>query len=723
MLIDLHCHTKEAKIGDVGREVTPEKFKEKISQAKVEIVALTNHNMFDYNQFKDFTNDNPDVLILPGIELDVLGNKSGKDIQGHVIVIVDPKNVLEFDKLVSLKCVDIPDNFKIGIEDFCKSFGQLKNAIIMCHYKKTKPITIEDFNYIKSHIDKTSVSILEPSNARRAGIIVRGDRERSWFGSDNHDWDRYPNDDSTKELPECIFKIKDYNALLSLLKNTQDAVLLKSFLNQRGPFSIEISPFNDLNLKLDLYSNVNIIFGEKATGKTEILKAIDKKFTECGKNVSRFYIESKKEDLASLFNYELKEKDLKKFRDSSCSTEFSIIKNWNWKNIPSLKQFYNAKKNEAALTIKEKAKILNAKFQAILDDSSYIEEKKKYDNIKEQINTLLAFDKTKYLKEDEKAKIDELLLLLERNIKTKVLDYLFDYESKRLEKYTIDFIGNRITNLQGAVKSPSSFGLAQVYEERVKINKAISNIQNALELKVTLPDVKIGTLPTKGNVYRVTNISYKLCDPSEHDEFKRKHLYDSCKDADIKKFIKEIDAISKAKKINEYLLKINEFKKYLNDSQYNDLNIFINYINLYKTDDKFDFKPSNGEASILLVNYAINNSDAHVIILDEPDSGMGADYINNVLINNINTQAANNKIIVISTHDPNLVVRTHPYQCIFREEYENNKYKTYIGSSFEEFLHNIDASDDVRKWTDTCIDKCEGGIDAITERERTYGHY
>ena len=721
MLIDLHCHTKKAKSGDVGRDVTLEVFKEKISQAKVEIVAITNHNLFDHGQYVDFTHGNSNVLILPGIELDVLGNKSGKDVQGHVIVIVDPKSVSEFDNLVSSKCVVHPDDFKIDIEDFCNTFGQLENAIIMCHYKKSKPITIDDFNYIKSHIDRTNVSILEPSSARKAGIIVRGDRERSWFGSDNHSWDQYPND--AKELPECIFKIKDYNALLSLLKNNQDAVLLKSFLNQRGPYSIEISPFSDLNLKLDLYSNVNVIFGEKATGKTEILRAIDKKFTESGKTVSRFYIESKKEDLASLFNYELKEKDLKKFRDSSCSTEFSIIKNWNWKTIPSLKHFYNAKKNEAALTLKEKAKILNAKFQAILDDSSYIEEKKKYDDIKEQINTLLGFDKTKYLKEDEKTKIDELLLLLKGSIKSKVLEYLFDYESKKLEKYTIDFIGTRITNLQGAVKAPSSFGLAQVYEEKVKINKAISNIQNALELKVTLPDVKIGTLPTKGNVYRVTNISYKPCNQSEHDEFKRKHLYDSCKDTDIKKFIKEIDAISKAKKINDYLLKINDFKKYLNDNQYNDLNIFINYINLYKTDDKFDYKPSNGEASILLVNYAINNSDAHVIILDEPDSGMGADYINNVLISNINNQAANNKIIVISTHDPNLVVRTHPYQCIFREEYENNKYKTYIGSSFEEFLHNIDSFNDVRKWTDTCIDKCEGGIDAITERERTYGHY
>ena len=52
MKIDLHCHTKKTKTGD-GRQrnVTPELFKEKISLADIKIVAITNHNAFDYEQF------------------------------------------------------------------------------------------------------------------------------------------------------------------------------------------------------------------------------------------------------------------------------------------------------------------------------------------------------------------------------------------------------------------------------------------------------------------------------------------------------------------------------------------------------------------------------------------------------------------------------------------------------------------------------------------------
>ena len=52
MRIDLHCHTKKIKSGDgKARNVTPTLFKEKIELADVKIVAITNHNAFDYQQY------------------------------------------------------------------------------------------------------------------------------------------------------------------------------------------------------------------------------------------------------------------------------------------------------------------------------------------------------------------------------------------------------------------------------------------------------------------------------------------------------------------------------------------------------------------------------------------------------------------------------------------------------------------------------------------------
>ena len=104
MIIDLHCHTKKAKDGDVGREVTKDLFKQKINENGVGIVAITNHNIFDLTQYEEFVKENSNILILPGIELDVTGNKSGKNVRGHVIVIIDPKDVTSFSKLIESKC-------------------------------------------------------------------------------------------------------------------------------------------------------------------------------------------------------------------------------------------------------------------------------------------------------------------------------------------------------------------------------------------------------------------------------------------------------------------------------------------------------------------------------------------------------------------------------------------------------------------------------------------
>ena len=52
MRVDLHCHTKSTKKGDGdGRNVTKDLFVQKVTDADVKIVAITNHNAFDIKQY------------------------------------------------------------------------------------------------------------------------------------------------------------------------------------------------------------------------------------------------------------------------------------------------------------------------------------------------------------------------------------------------------------------------------------------------------------------------------------------------------------------------------------------------------------------------------------------------------------------------------------------------------------------------------------------------
>lgn len=98
MKIDLHCHTKSTKQGDGdGRNVSLELFKEKISNADVKIIAITNHNLFDLEQYNVFSNAVSDYCqVWPGIEIDV----DGKNNKYHLIIIANPDNVELFSKKV-----------------------------------------------------------------------------------------------------------------------------------------------------------------------------------------------------------------------------------------------------------------------------------------------------------------------------------------------------------------------------------------------------------------------------------------------------------------------------------------------------------------------------------------------------------------------------------------------------------------------------------------------
>ena len=73
MKIDIHTHTKKCKSGDAPtRENTATDFYETILSTEVRIIAITNHNVFDLEQYNEITTYfPPDRQVWPGIELDI----------------------------------------------------------------------------------------------------------------------------------------------------------------------------------------------------------------------------------------------------------------------------------------------------------------------------------------------------------------------------------------------------------------------------------------------------------------------------------------------------------------------------------------------------------------------------------------------------------------------------------------------------------------------------
>ena len=94
MKIDIHTHTRKCKMGDAPtREITPEAFCETLMSTEVGIIAITNHNFFDLEQFNEInTKIGADAQVWPGIELDVLEEGA----RGQLIVIVSPSDAEVF---------------------------------------------------------------------------------------------------------------------------------------------------------------------------------------------------------------------------------------------------------------------------------------------------------------------------------------------------------------------------------------------------------------------------------------------------------------------------------------------------------------------------------------------------------------------------------------------------------------------------------------------------
>ena len=82
MKIDIHTHTKKCKSGDAPtREISPDAFSKTVLCTEVKIIAITNHNVFDLEQYEAIeSNLCAEAQVWPGIELDIDENGS----RGHL---------------------------------------------------------------------------------------------------------------------------------------------------------------------------------------------------------------------------------------------------------------------------------------------------------------------------------------------------------------------------------------------------------------------------------------------------------------------------------------------------------------------------------------------------------------------------------------------------------------------------------------------------------------
>ncbi|WP_303132872.1 PHP domain-containing protein [uncultured Olsenella sp.] len=710
MKIDLHCHTKKCKQGDSpNRNVCPEDFKKAVDDAQVDIVAITNHNTFDLEQFNRFNKElGEEEKLWPGVELDVCGSRDKS--HWHMLVITGPSKKDQFNTaLQQLTGSMSPDKVLVNVGEVFSHFRDIGAIFISHAHDKSPHISPEDMSEMETLIGEEEKWRLfyEPRSLVTVGIWTNHGFNMM-LGSDVQDWNKYPN----CELPDLRLPVSSFEQFCLLAK--RDGKTIETLLGKRGTFNVIAHPHAGVDVSLTLREDINVMFGQKGTGKTEILKSIEKVLLSEGRTCCSYYGNEKHEGFNTLLSTEDLVREPSRFGRTNGSDEISKILNWSDATPTSLSAYVTWWSTRGNNNNKDRFELSNAQNLDELSDSAFTTDQKANKAVS---SFVAAYRDNGYGSYLEKQDADTLLALLEklgRSIHHQSKEHFIEYRSIELANIALAKIKNEIDAKSETKSKPGSTGFLAFVKARIELKETAEKLINALapiNPNHEFGREYLGDLGDKGDAYIVTRYRY-LSKESKTKEFEK-----GIRDLRTWKIaLEELRDEAMGPMANA---KQQDFAARCNEHAISDLSPFIGisrYIALDESND--EYAPSSGEEGILLLSHTLNK-DADVYILDEAELGMSNSYVDAVIRERIQKLARQGKAVVLATHNANLAVRTLPYLSVYRE-HDNGVYRTYIGNPFTDELVDINDSSNVLSWTKKSLEVLEGSKEAFYNRRDVY---
>jgi hypothetical protein len=269
--IDLHIHTVSTS-GDKIFKFNLENLKKYVSESRLDAIAITNHNMFDYAQFRAI-NEAIKVIVFPGIEVNLEC--------GHVLIISDVKNLDNFEnksEKLSQRIIEIEDG--ISVNDLEEIFGDLNDYLVIPHYDKEPSIKGETLNRIADYI-----SAGEVDSAKK---FIRAIKDNTKIT---------PVLFSDMRIGSELIKIPTRQTFIDCGELTLSAI--KTCLKDKDKVALSENDGNNLFQILDdgqkLSTGLNILLGERSTGKTYTLNRINESYNNV-KYIKQFSLVQQDDD-------------------------------------------------------------------------------------------------------------------------------------------------------------------------------------------------------------------------------------------------------------------------------------------------------------------------------------------------------------------------------------------------------------------------------------------
>lgn len=676
--IDLHIHTKASPIKDAHFEFDINKLIEYIKVEALDAIAITNHNLFDKEQFlqiiKRVEGEGLDIKIFPGVEIDLEN--------GHLLYITKENNIDYInEKCCLLESKIKTENDSITFDDFSNIFDKYMEDILIPHGEGKKPIisnsTIKKFGDLIQTTEvpnQTKFSLLKTSKVGNTPVLFSDIRITN----------------ALENFPKR-FTYVDLESLS--IDSLKAAFLDKNKVHINADSSLDNTfVIDELGTKAS--TGINVVLGSRASGKTYLMNKINSIFSNV-KYVKQFELMD---------------------NESDSKAKYSRSKN-NW--------------------ILEETTSYLEEYKKVLDKIGKIDIESDNKDIEKYIKSLISnasetdqnneFSKAKMYNEDLKSRNSTTNLKLIINAIVTLLNTEEEYKkiiNSKIDDNSLKLLLNEFISKYRIISSENI-----VIDH---VNETIEEIKEKLEQKTNVTLIKsLDELVIAKNKLKVklfNNYTKKL---REKGIFRQKKIHDFKMVA----YIVDSSEVNNSllKEINNNKGKLSNHSKYFN-SPYTYLKSLmnddvINYTNLprlliptnVKILNTYDKDVSGGEQSEFNLLNTLQDAYLHdMLIIDEPESSFDNVFLNEK-VNSMIQEISKEMPVFVVTHNNSIGASIKPARVIFTELTINNDlldYQVYSGKPQDEYLTNA-RNLKVENYL-VQMNSLEGGEKLYIEREKIY---
>lgn len=661
--IDLHIHTSAA-FYEKNYDFSLNKLREYVTKNKLNVIAITNHNHFDREQFLTIKKSLNNQIVLPGVEVDLENS--------HLLLIGDVNDVDNISDSCELLSKEIKtEKDTISYEKFVDIFPNYKQYILIPHYKKSPAMQSTTINKFKGILKCGEVR-----SAKQFEIIKK---------------------QCDKLVPVLFSDIRITDDLVFLpVRNTYidiskyEFTTLKLALSDKNKVFInnlkEDEEFEFLPNGTTASTKLNVIIGKRSSGKTYNLEQIYES-RECNniKYIRQFSLTGQSEEtkfkellnkeqielidqyLMPLKNITDKILDIDEFYDKKIDDYLSSLK--EYAENQALQDAYSKSKlfNEILFNPIDNldTKDIIMAVKKLLESENNYELIDKYINrndLKKLLNVLINKRKEEYKIFKLKKEVDTIIKytkkkLSEKSSSKRIQDVdLYNIEKNRIMIKKYDYICNKL-------KEERLVNSVDVY--RFKTNLYVSAYKNTSELKKQLHLA----IPLK-EVFSLYNEPYR--------------------------YVKQLQKISLEK---------------------NDIYKAIINFNVEVLNDK-NLSLSGGErAEYNLLRELKDSENYDIVLLDEPEASFDNPFIKEYIIDIIKN-ISNKTTVFLSTHNNTLGILLKPNKIIYTKVCENGMFKVFTGNFGDKYLKT--KENELLESYDNILDVMEAGENAYEERREIY---